>query len=334
MSRNQSRHPHRPLVAKALLIAVSAGALLGVSQSRERLEQIPEPVISAEEPPIFLPDVHRIKLLTLGFDGPASKLLWFQTINYFGRELGTRRDFRWLGEMCELVTTLDPHARHAVEFCATLLSWVAQSPQDAAKILDAAVEAEPDYWRYRYLRGFNSYYFLHDFESAKSDFTVAGKLPGTPPHVMSLASRLLADRDGPEMAIRFLEDMLSRTTDETVKKQLGSRWKRARIARDFQVLTDARKHYIETKGSAPQSVTDLVTSGILSALPQEPYKGSYFFDEAGQPQTTSGKKPLAFDGKTSETGLAALEKKNTGITAVAQGIEGNAAMSPGAADGK
>lgn len=315
MSQDQSRHKRGsvhdgPFVARLLLLVVAAAGLLGIAHSRPQLEKLPQPEISAAEPPIFLPDVKRIKLLTLGFDGPVSKLLWFQTINYFGRELGTRRDYRWLGEMCELVTTLDPYARHSVEFCATLLSWVAQSPDDAAKILDGAVAAEPDYWRYRYLRGFNAYYFKHDFEAAKSDFTLAAKLPDTPSWVLSLASRLLVDRDGPEMAIRFLEDQIARTPDPKVKKQLVSRWKRARIARDFQLLGEARSRYIEQHGAPPPSVDALVTAGFLTGIPQEPYKGHYFFDETGAPRTSSGKKPLAFAGKTSETGLAALEKKN------------------------
>lgn len=281
---------------------------MGVASSRGRLERIPAGTEDVSRPPLYLPDVRYVRLVTLGFDTAVSKILWFHTINYFGRELTSRQDYRWLGNMCTLVTTLDPKARHAFEFCATLLSWVARKPQQALALLNAAVAAEPDYWRYLYLRGFTSYYFLHDFESATKDFHTAAHLPGTPPHVATYASALLVDRDGPEMAIRFLKDLISRTPDPAVREKLDRQYRRAILAKHLQMLSDARARYTEQRGTAPQTIHDLISAGLVAREPEEPFGGSYTIDPStGEPGTTSGKKPLRFAGKTVETGFAAKE---------------------------
>lgn len=260
-------------------------------------------------PPIYLPQVRYVRLLTGGYDTAASKLLWFATNNYFGKQFAAGdRDYRWLGEMCELVTNLDPKARHAFEFCATLLSWVAKEPKKSLALLERAVAAEPDYWRYHYLRGFTNWYFLDRMDAAKEDFILISKMPETPPPLAMLASRVIANQDSASMAIEFLQELLEQTHDPKVKKKLAKRIRQAQLAMHLEELTAATATFAREQGRYPTAIDELLHSRLLSAIPREPFGGRYEIDPAtGAVRTTSGKKPLAFHGKTARTGVASHE---------------------------
>ena len=112
------------------------------------------------EEPLYLPDARYIRLITLGFDNFVSDILWFQTVNYFGKQYLGGKDYRWLDSMCTLVTTLNANAMHVYDFCGTLLAWMAKDATASNRILTRGIESHPNHWRFRYLRGFNKWYFF------------------------------------------------------------------------------------------------------------------------------------------------------------------------------
>lgn len=260
--------------------------------------------IPPRDAPLYLPSAEYVKLITLGYNGFASDVLWFKTISFFGKHYRGDHEYRWFYEMCDLVTSLDPNASHVYEFCGTLLSWIANHPEDSRTILSKGVTALPDNWRIRYLRGFNAWYFLNRRDLAQQDLADAAQLPDAPPFLASLASRLMTDQSGPDTAVAFLSDMLRRSTDQSVRDALSDRLKRALLSRDLQLLQRASAEYVRQTGKAPATPDDLVAGGILKGIPPEPFGGYYYFEQpAGEPKTSSGERGLEFFGKTADTGL-------------------------------
>lgn len=286
--------------AAALLVLICAcGA---VYYSRTNLQRITQTVEDSARPPLYLPQARYVRLVTLGYDTFFSKLLWFGTINYFGKQFAGNQDYRWLGNMCELVTVLDAKATHVVEFCGTLLAWVAKDPRKAEEILSAAIKSDPNRWRIRYLRGFTYWYFLERLDLAKEDFVAASNLPDAPAFLAGMASRLVADDHGPTLARQFLEEMVANTTDPAAKKALKSKLKKARLSEAVFLIETALDSFRRSESRDPSELSELVTRGYLSALPTDPYKGTFILQD-GQVVTTSGKKGLAFGGKTAKTGI-------------------------------
>ena len=246
-----------------------------------------------------------VKLITLGYDQFASDILWFNTLNYFGKQFEGNKDLHWFGHMCELVSSLDEKARHVYEFCATLLSWVAKEPQKSAELLSKAISAEPDYWRYRYLRGFNYWYFLDRRDLAQKDLSYAAKLKDAPPFLASLASRLMASDDHPRTAIAFLKDLIENTNDRHAKQALKEKLKLAQISYDLHILREKAAEYQAKYGAAPKSFSELVEAKMLRGIPLDPYGRAYRIDrESGEIRSKSGEQGLEFFGKTAKTGLA------------------------------
>jgi hypothetical protein len=294
---------HAALVIGLLSLLTVSFLVLAWSKSELRAEKS-RIRLSADRPPLYLPEARYIKLVTLGFDTFASRILWFSTVNYFGKRYIAGQDYRWLYSMCKLVTRLDENATHVFEFCGTLLSWMAKEPVRSNEILTHAIEAHPRSWRFRYLRGFNYWYFLSRPDLAKEDFKIASKLPNAPKTLASLAGRLMVSEGDPQTAINFLEDLIQNTEDPNARKALGEKRKQAIISRDKRILEKAVAVFEKQHHRKPEALSEMVDKGVLNRLPKEPYGGHYLMDPAtGEIKTSSGKKGLEFMGRTAKTGV-------------------------------
>jgi tetratricopeptide (TPR) repeat protein len=259
---------------------------------------------SRDDVPIYLPTDKYVRTVTFGFDQLASDIIWFQAINYFGKQLEQDENIPWFRNMCDLVTMLDKKAQHAYEFCSTLLSWVAKDPKSSAKLLSRAIVNNPDYWRNYYLRGFTSWYFLERKDLALKDFKKAAALPGAPEFVTSMASRLMVSENGPQAAIKFLKDVISRTTEEHARKALIEKLKLAYVSRDIRLIKKKVDLFEQKVSRKAKSLEELIEADIFIYVPKDPYGEPYYLNEKGQVLSRQGKKGLEFFGKTAKTGLA------------------------------
>ncbi len=302
-----ARHRHRTRNergALALGAALLVTSILFIDWSKEALRTAQsEMTIDAVHPPLYLPAASQVKLITLGFNNFASDILWFTTINYFGKHYQGDKDYRWFFHMCDVVTELDARKDFAYEFCGTLLSWEAKEAQLSNAILDKAVETFPQAWRYRYLRGFNNWYFLDDRHAAKRDLEQAARLPDAPPFVAGIASRLIVDRDSIDTAIRFIEDMLQHTTDKSARKSLRNKLKLAQLTKQKQTLHSLIERYEQERGSTVTNLPQLVEAGLIHSIPWDPFGGKFYVNEkTGEIESTSGEKGLEFFGKSAGEG--------------------------------
>lgn len=172
---------------------------------------------------LYLPDADAVRGLSFDFVNPLADLLWFSTISYFGKHYKGDRTFRWLAHRCTLIQELTPRSMHVAEFCALMLAWEANDPKASIDVLTRAIEVQPDNWKLFYQRGFNRYFFLKDNAGALKDFQQAALLPGTHPVVVRLASKKLAELEGPSVAVAFLRERIHSTTDTNVRSTLLSR---------------------------------------------------------------------------------------------------------------
>ena len=283
-------------LAITLLLLTSAVA---TAPLREQLNAT-APRAPENQDPLYLPNVHAIRAITLGFDNFTADVLWFNTLNYFGKQTREKQDLRWLAHMCDLVTQLDSRARHVFEFCGTLLSWVAKDPEASNSILQRGIETDPSYWRYHYLRGFNSYYFLDDAKTAGRELQTAAMLPGAPPLVGLIATRLLSSSDDAHVAIAFLQDLLKNTSSPDARRTLLERLKSAQLTADIQTLERAVA-FAHKKGHAITSLEQLVSLNIIRDLPRDPFGGEYRLNpDSGVIDSTSGDRGLRVRKKSSK----------------------------------
>ncbi|MGI6524617.1 MAG: hypothetical protein ACOX2O_04910 [Bdellovibrionota bacterium] len=203
-------------------LAGSAEKRLSLLANAERNKQI----ISTQEV-LYLPNGKALKLLSFGYQKVLSHIIWFKTVNYFGKHFKSDREYTWLNQMCNLVTNLNEDATYAYDFCALMLAWEAEKPGLALHLLNKAIANNPRVWRYYYLRGIYHSFFFKDAELASADFRYGARLKDAPNFMSELAAKeLVGDRSE---ALRFLEHAISQAKNPQEKAALLEHYKKIKM---------------------------------------------------------------------------------------------------------
>lgn len=276
----------------ALSIAVTLGlcttlASLGLSRL-EALEPLKRQAHAADtiqsREALYLPSARAAEATSMGYRNMLAHVLWFNTINYFGKQYRSERNYRWFGHMCDIVSRLNPRLEYVYPFCSTLLSWEGDQPEKAIALLSRAIDTYPENWHFWYLRGFTKIYFLGEQAGGDADFVHAASLPGAHPIVKSLAARKLVGREGPEAAIQFLANSLRVTKDPVARSALEARLKDVLLYQELGALNQALAAFRQQHQKPPHEISHLIDdSPILSRI-----KGRRFQDPLGGEYSLSG----------------------------------------------
>jgi hypothetical protein len=225
-----------------------------------------------------LPRGEHLKPVLLGYHHLAADLLWLRVLQIIGARSVTSPEYEWLYHALDVITTLDPQYDYAYQVGGIILTEFAQRVDLSNRLYIKGIEANPNVWQIPFYLGFNYFFYLHDDAKAAEYMTRASKLPGHPLFLPFFATRLAAEAGNPEIALSFLGEMWRQTHDEQIKAQLETRMKELVIERDVQMLQTAVERYTQITNHPPRHLGELVSAGILSALPGEPFGGEYRYN--------------------------------------------------------
>lgn len=281
------------ILTLVLFLLLASATSLALRHLVAQVPQISAAQTQAREA-LYLPSGKGLQALSFGYENVLADVLWFNTINYFGKHHRSDQNYRWLAHMCNLVSDLNPRALHVYDFCGTMLAWEANSAQASVDLFSKAIAQFPDEWKLYYQRGFAYMFFLKDTERAQADFLKSATLPGAHSLVKRLAAKRLAASESADAAIEFLTDLLQGEKDPAEKSALESRLREAYYERDFQLLERARDMYKQKTGQFPARLQDLADSGILQSEFKDPFGGSYVIDpNSGEIASTSKHKRIS-----------------------------------------
>jgi hypothetical protein len=140
-------------------------------------------------------------------------------------------------------------------------------------------------WDYQlpFFVGFNNAFFLKDYVKAAEFYKRAGELSGEPMY-KSLAGRYLQASGQTALALMYLGAMEKGETNPTLKKNYQIRLAAFSEVRRVEL---ARDRYFGSVGSMPVSIEQLMSRGLLSPAPRDPYGGQFFLEVDGKVATTS-----------------------------------------------
>ncbi|GIW46052.1 MAG: hypothetical protein KatS3mg077_3334 [Candidatus Binatia bacterium] len=246
------------------------------------------------EPPelVYAPPGKFLEVVSLGYRHALADILWFRTIDYFGRHYRKDRVYPWLAEMCQRVTDLDPAAIHVYRFGGVILPWEANEVDAGIALLEKGVRNLPASWELRYMLGFSYYFFRDDLEAASRELRAALALPDAPGFLAGLLAVIDAAHHGPEAAIEFLQAALATTRVPEVRETIREQLKELEFARNWGTLERAIEAYRNSFGRPPDHIEKLVQTGILAHVPDDPFGGQFRIDPTtGAVRSTSGRTP-------------------------------------------
>lgn len=175
---------------------------------------------------------------------------------------------------------LDPSFAQTFLVAQGWLPWHPANMVDETQgILQIADKARPWDWQPAHSMGFNYYYFLNAPGEAGRVFLEAAKRENAPPFLAILGARLATKGGETDSALAIIESVLqNKSEDEPGYQDIVDRFE---ALKGVSALEKAVKRFQEKFGRIPSDIKELVASGTMHAVPNNPYKVEYCIDREG-----------------------------------------------------
>jgi tetratricopeptide (TPR) repeat protein len=269
------------IVASSLLLSCMLGAAL-VLQRVDRLR-----TAASLEEILYINSPSALRRMSLGYTGLLADVYWTRAVQYFGRKhyVGSMH-YDLLYPLLNITTELDPHLTAAYEFGAIFLAQRppdgAGMPDEAVKLVEKGIRANPDNWRLYYDLGFIHFVERKDYVSAARAFEAGSRVPGAHPWMKLLAARM-AERGGDLDTARFLwSKTYENTEDQQIRASAAAHLRALQVDDDIIHLRAIVDQYRDKTGRWPASLADLVAAGYLPGIPADPLGNPYKLMENGR----------------------------------------------------
>lgn len=229
------------------------------------------------------------KIVALEFKGIFADIIFSRAMTYYGGKLlrdeeTTEEEWDWIYKNMDLATDLDNYFLDPYYFGAVNLSWGADKVKEANALLEKAFKYRDWDWTIPFYLGFNHFYFLQDNEKASFYLMESAKRGTSGSLIPTLAARLAYQGRRTENGIIFLQEIIKKTDDDTVKKSYETR---LNTLKGILFLERAVAVYQDRFKEQPERLDELIAKGVITAIPKDPYGGKFYIDKDGSIKTTS-----------------------------------------------
>jgi hypothetical protein len=268
-------------LSAALLVASLAGAGMTV----RRLDHL-RAGATAEEA-LYIPSPKILQRMCLGYSGLVADIYWTRAVQYFGtHHHAGSRDYKLLGPLLDIATTLDPHLVVAYEFGSVFLAQKppegAGDPDAAARLVERGVRENASEWRLYYNLGFIHYFERRDYAAAADAFERGSRVPGALLWMKVMAAHM-SQHAGDLQTARFLWSSLYQTTEnEEIRVNAAKHLRALQVDEEVSLLEKLADGFHERTGRWPANWAELVTAGYLRGVPRDPTQRPYRLAPGGR----------------------------------------------------
>ena len=280
--------------ALTVLILVGAGAAIVPSLQRAIMAEAGRSRPTEEA--LFL-SAETLKRLSFGCEGLLADLYWVRIVRYYGqRAFRPGQRFDLLEPLLDIITTLDPQFEAAYRLGALFLALPppggAGQPQRALALLDRGIAANPEEWRLILDKGFISLWELRDYAGAAETFDRASRHPRAPAWTKGLAAAAYARAGRREIARRLWLERYHQAENELMRKNAAFQLACLDALEEIERLSGAVARFRARHGRRPRSWDELITSGIVTRHPVDPFGFPYVLDEKTAEVRLSPESPI------------------------------------------
>jgi tetratricopeptide (TPR) repeat protein len=239
----------------------------------------------------YLPHPQLLKVLSADHGLLLAEMAVVKVLFYYGTLVGKfqenviiRPEYANVYRTLQTATQIDPYNMDAYYFAQAAFTWDLKRIVELNVLLENGAKYRTwDPWIYFYL-GFNKAYFLKDYAGAAKNLQRAAEL--APENVLfaRLSARYYYESEQTDLGLVFLDAMIAEAKNRAVKQTY-------KVRRDalFAILTleKAQTVFTSTMGRQPKSLSELISTGFLRQIPEDPYGGKFYLDEADRVRSTS-----------------------------------------------
>ncbi len=205
----------------------------------------------------------------------ADYLLLKASVFLGGRYSTTKEDWKAVSTLFSQSLALDPYFFQTCFYIQASLAWEAKMPEKAIELLKISSLHRSWDWQPDFYIGFDYYYHLKDNLNGSKYLMEASKKPGVYPLLGLLGARLSQKSGQTKAGIVFLKTMYKNEENEDTKKQIKQRMD---ALKGVLILEKAIENFTLAFDRSPKKLDELITAGILTAMPENPYDDTYFYD--------------------------------------------------------
>jgi tetratricopeptide (TPR) repeat protein len=264
------KRSHSVTIAAVLCVMTLAGSILALQQVENARGQ----EASLEEV-LYLPSGKTLKRLSLGYSGLLANIYWTRAVQYFGeRHIRRAKHYELLSPLLDITTDLDPHLIVAYQTGSIFLSQKvpagAGQPDKAVALLEKGIRENPEYWRLYFTLGFVHYQDRRDYKAAQDAFEKGSEVPGALPWMKVMAARMAEHAEDPGTAMALWKVVYESNTEKMIRETAMSHILSLEADAQIEALQARVRSYREKTGKTPIKWEQMVQSGFLPGIPQDP----------------------------------------------------------------
>jgi hypothetical protein len=236
----------------------------------------------------YIPSPEVTYFAALEYRQLLSELLFFDTIFYYGAVFDSKEhppDYMRIYQFLDTATRLNSYNSDCYHFGQAILTWDGGMVEQVNVLLERGARKRDWDFYLPFFLGFNHTFFLNDSDRGAKFMAEAARLNPNAHHLSTLASRLYYQANRTDLAIDYLKTVYRGTRTEAVRKVMRERIDALERIAFLERSVDA---YGRKYGHPPGELEDLVRSGMLRAIPPDPYGGVFYLDlRDGRIKTTS-----------------------------------------------
>ena len=264
-----------------LILAISLGLFAGLKLKTDAVARYQVPGSSI----IYLPSGKSLKYVTFGYHSLMADLVYLWAIQYFSdQEIWDRFDY--LDHIFAIIAELDPQYLDPYEIGALIAIYDTKDLDLAFTILDRGIENNPKQWIMPLQAGHFAQMFAKNFEVAQKYYKMAMAIEGAPDIARRLYANAVFKISDYQTAWQNWLEIYESATDPRVIKIASNHLYRTKAAMDSATLKSAIELYKSRHGRAPKDLQQLVSDGLITAVPKDLDGEDYIYDPGTEAITT------------------------------------------------
>lgn len=240
----------------------------------------------------YVPEAKALKFITADQRYLVADWMVLKVLFYFGSLIekaegenlvASKPDYPGMFRMLQTGLRLEPYNADAYYFAQAAFTWEVGRYAEVNNMLDYGMKYRTWDSQLPFFAGFNAAYFMKDYRKAAEYMKKAAEI-AKEQQFATLAARYFYEAGETEFGILFLDVMKSSAKDANEKKLYEFR-RKALLA--VKSIEDATKLYQSELGRPPATIAELLSTGFLAYVPQDPYGGRFYLDQQGKVRSTS-----------------------------------------------
>jgi hypothetical protein len=246
---------------------------------------------SSQHAPLLLPRASVLRLAGRAFLPLIADYYWLAAIQATGKA-NTELEYWDIAAYAQLITDVDPDFAYVYQFAGVMVpfnrgreTWT--NTQESTALLEKGVSRFPSSVVLRTLLAYNYSVFQKEYVRAAHLLEETARLPGAAPYIPLLATRLYAQAGVFDAASAFADQFAANAEDPGTRAVFERRTKEIALERILQMTDRSVAAFHERTGRLPKTLQELVDSGDLVTLPQDPLEGEIYVGADGRTYSTS-----------------------------------------------